>query len=177
MSSNLSSSIQRLISFKNDIENELALTDENWKARIVAGQSGELLREMSWLVAHAVMRPFAEAYSIVADVMYAEDGVKALEENDIVAAALKLGKQAYLQRRISSEESIGKLMFSNGYKLALNRGLVRGGTDMKAARQGFVRELNGITYRLRQISEISANKNSNPGEGARATILSVVGKD
>lgn len=162
--------------FKADIEAELTRIDVNWRTRILAGQAGDILRDMDLLVAHSVLRPFAEAYSVIADVMYAEDGVSALDENDIVASALKLGKQAYLQRRISSEESIGKLMFSNGYKLATNRGLVWGGKDMKAARQGFVRELNGITRRLRQISEIAANKSFDPGEGSRATFLSVVGK-
>jgi len=163
--------------FKADIEEEMNRVDLSWKARLASGQARNIVREMDFLVAHSVLRPFSEAYSIIADVMYAEDGTAALDESDIVSAALKLGRQAYLQRRISSEESIGKLMFSNGYKLATNRGLVWGGKDMKAARENFVRELNGITHRLRQISEISALKSSDPGEDSRATILSVVGSD
>ena len=132
---------------------------------------------MDFHVAHAVLRPFAEAYSIVADVLLAADGTNAIEEAEVVSGALNLGQQSYLQRRITSEESIGKLMFSNGFKLATNRGLIRDGTDMKAARMGFVRELNEITRILRQISELPGRQRAEPGEGSRATILSVVGKD
>jgi hypothetical protein len=46
-----------------------------------------------------------------------------LSEKDCVQQSLAYGRQAYLQRRISSEASIGKLFFSNGYKLLDNYGL------------------------------------------------------
>ena len=109
--------------------------------------------------------------------MLSADSKSPIEKDEIVSGALKLGKQAYLQRRITSEESIGKLMFSNGFKLASNRGLVRGGTDMKAARMGFVRELNDITHRLRQVGEIVNEKRLTSSPETGTTILSVVGKD
>ena len=163
--------------FRSQIEEEIELENPNWKSIVAGGGSLKLLRQMDFHVAHAVLRPFAEAYSVVADVMLAADGAGALTKDEIVAGALKMGKQAFLQRRISSEESIGKLMFSNGYKLAENRGLVRGGTDMKAARMSFVRELNDVTARLHQISEIVTQKRLEPGEDTREAVLSVVGND
>ena len=163
--------------FKADIEQELDRTDAGWKAKLAGGQAADLLRDMPFLASHAVLRPFAEAYSIVADVMLSADSKSPIEKDEIVSGALKLGKQAYLQRRITSEESIGKLMFSNGFKLASNRGLVRGGTDMKAARMGFVRELNDITHRLRQVGEIVNEKRLTSSPETGTTILSVVGKD
>ena len=43
--------------------------------------------------------------------------------------ALKAGKQAYLQRRITSEASIGKILFQNGYKLAENLELTQPGEE------------------------------------------------
>ena len=48
---------------------------------------------------------------------------KSIDEKTCVAKALTYGKQAYLQRRISSEASIAKLLFQNGYKLADHLGL------------------------------------------------------
>ena len=48
--------------------------------------------------------------------------------------ALKFGRQAYLQRRISSEASIGKLLFSNGFKMLESRRLTEAGGD-RARRQ------------------------------------------
>ena len=58
-----------------------------------------------------------------------------------------------LQRRITSEESIGKLMFSNGAKLAQNRGLMDAGSH--ESRQAFVNEINDVARRLRAVNTIS----------------------
>ena len=46
------------------------------------------------------------------------------EQKEFVQQCLAYGRQAYLQRRISSEASIGKLLFANGYRLLDNLGLV-----------------------------------------------------
>ena len=53
---------------------------------------------------------------------------------DCVAQGLVEGRQAYLLRRISSEASIGKILFENGYKLAAHMGLA-GETDTEIAQQ------------------------------------------
>ena len=37
---------------------------------------------------------------------------------------MSYGKQAYLQRRISSEASIEKLLFANTWKMLMSRGLI-----------------------------------------------------
>jgi len=164
--------------YKEEIAQEVALFEPSWLSRLAGGGAMELLKTMRPLVAHAVLRPFAEAYTIVADVILDEEGTSVLEEKAVVESALKRGKQAFLQRRITSEESIGKLMFSNGYQLAANRGLVPGGTsDIKAARQAFVRELGDLAQRLRVIGEIAAAPRSDDDPTSRATILNVVGKD
>jgi len=139
-----------------EIAEELERYNKNWPAKLGNGGAGKLLAEMTPLVSHAVLRPFAEAYSIVADVIIAHPENTVMEEKEAVSAALKLGKQAFLQRRITSEESIGKLMFSNGYKLAANRGLTDGeGDDEAEARKIFLREMNDVTRRLRYIGDIA----------------------
>jgi len=142
-----------------EIAEELERFDKNWPARLGKGGAGKLLADITPLVSHAVLRPFAEAYSIVADVLMAHPVGTVADDKEIVASALKLGKQAFLQRRITSEESIGKLMFSNGYKLAANRGLTDGeDADETEARKAFLREMNDVTRRLRYIGDI-AHKN------------------
>ena len=52
-----------------------------------------------------------------------------------MADALKFGRQAYLQRRISSEASIGKLLFRNGFKMLQSRRLTDAGGPMLAERR------------------------------------------
>ena len=79
--------------FKADIEDEVSRLNSGWKATLASGGARDLLKDMEFHVAHAVLRPFAEAYSIVADVMLSEDGSKALVEEEIVAGALKFGNK------------------------------------------------------------------------------------
>jgi glycerol-3-phosphate O-acyltransferase len=70
-----------------------------------------------------------------------------------VQQSLAYGRQAYLQRRISSEASIGKLLFGNGYRLMQNYDLLNPGGDALPERrlqmaQGF-RELQRRLERIR----------------------------
>ena len=144
--------------YKDDIAAELSRHDAGWRAALASGGAEALLKTISPLVSHAVLRPFAEAYSVVSDVLL---GLEAgpIDEKAVVNKALKFGRQSFLQRRISSEESIGKLMFSNGFQLAKNRGLVPDNeVDMKAARMSFVREMDDVVRRLRLVGDIASQK-------------------
>ena len=79
-----------------------------------------------------------------------------MEAGDCVTQALKEGKQAYLQRRISSEASIGKILFQNGYKLAENLDLTEGGGDDTAERRNMLlREFKELLRRLERIRLIA----------------------
>jgi glycerol-3-phosphate O-acyltransferase len=104
------------------------------------------------LVAHATLLPFIEAYSVVFDLLARLDAAGVMEQEDCVSQALKEGKQAYLQRRISSEASIGKILFQNGYKLAENLELTQGeGDDMTQRRIKLLRDFKELLRRLDRI--------------------------
>ncbi|MEL7028641.1 MAG: 1-acyl-sn-glycerol-3-phosphate acyltransferase [Pseudomonadota bacterium] len=149
------------------LRKELARWDSGWETLLASGQAAKLLSRGQPLLAHAVLRPFAEAYTVVADVLLhlepgADDG-----EKPVVAAALKLGKQLYLQRRIAGLESVGRLMFSNGYRLAANRGLFDVAGDVTGARVGFLRELSDVARRIRQIEAICTHERAQAQVGVR----------
>jgi len=161
---------------KKDIIAELDRYDPGWRKLLLEG--GALLGRMEPLVSHSVLRPFTEAYSIVADILIDHKFDDENAEKSIVDAALKLGKQAFLQRRITSEESIGKLMFSNGYQLAANRGLAPGDTnDLKAARLIFARKLKNIARRLQRLRELSERADRDYLKEKDVANLKVAGKD
>jgi glycerol-3-phosphate O-acyltransferase len=82
-----------------------------------------------------VLTPFVEAYRVVADVLARQPIGEPWSEKDCVQQSLAYGRQAYLQRRISSEASIGKLLFSNGYRLMENLELIDGNDDSVAERR------------------------------------------
>ena len=137
--------------FHQQIRAELARYAPNWEALLQLGAPGflQLQNNMLLLVSHVTLLTYAEAYSVVADLLARMDASAALTEEQCVAQALILGRQAYLQRRISSPASIGKLLFKNGFKMAENRKLTAGGDQRVASgRKALAQELRDVLRRL-----------------------------
>lgn len=139
--------------FRVNIAAELARYRPDWEARLEeAGGAGEVLDGFGPLVAHSTMLPYIEAYRVVADVLARQPADGALEERDCVQQSLAYGHQAYLQRRISSEASIGKLLFGNGYKLMANFGLTEAGDSARGeARLALAQEFRTLQRRVERI--------------------------
>ena len=140
---------------KAKLYEEMARYDKDWESIIQNGGALEFLSSMTPLISHAALRTFAEAYSVVGDVLLRLNKGDDDSEKAIVAAALRHGKQAYLRRHLTSPESIGKQMFVNGYQLAKNRQLL---DAPRATRVEFIRELKDVTRRIRIIDAICAQR-------------------
>lgn len=146
--------------FQREIRADLDSYDSNWEALIGQGSMGaiQLLNSMPPLVSHATLLTYAEAYSIVVDLVARMAPEETLEKDNCVTDALRLGHQAYLQRRISSESSIGKLLFSNGFKMLEHRQLTQGGDEsVKKARSDMAKEMRDLLRRLDVIRALAAN--------------------
>ena len=129
------------------IETELARIDPVWDRRLASGDRGvaQLLRRCQPVVGHAILLPFAEAYSVVAEQLARAKPGDVVDEQALLDAALVEGRQAYLLRRISSEAAIGKLLFANGLSLLRHMGLAEQATPMNlAARRALLMELRGL---------------------------------
>jgi glycerol-3-phosphate O-acyltransferase len=143
--------------FRRELEQELQRSVPDWAIRMDGGgnRSLALLAEMRPLVAHASLLPYVEAYSVVFDLLARLEPDESLDEAECVNRALKEGRQAYLQRRITSEASIGKILFANGYKLADNLGLVHPGPSdagfIAERRAGLLRDFKELARRLDRI--------------------------
>jgi glycerol-3-phosphate O-acyltransferase len=84
------------------------------------------------------------------------DPGESLEQQRCIDEALKMGRQALLQGRISSEASIGKLLFRNGFKALQHRGLTEaGGPELAAERESMARELLDLARRAGVIQAIT----------------------
>ena len=143
--------------FHADIKAELAHFDADWE-----GKMGEkefvttLLRKMKPLVAHCCLKPYIEAYRIVADVFARLDYDETLDVKSTVSQSLKYGRQAYLQRRISSKASIGLILFKNGRKLLDSYGIVEpGGKDLVEKRKKISKEFRILSHRIEQIRALA----------------------
>ncbi len=118
--------------------------------------SGRLLRDCRPLVAHATLLQFVEAYYVVADVAAVTPHDVALDADDCLKRCFAFGRQAYRRRRISSEASIGKLLFQNGYKWMENRGLAAaGGPEITEQRVAASQGLRELMLRLHKIQALA----------------------
>lgn len=156
--------------FLKEISDELASHEPDWAKLLDAGEVDALLERMQPLVSHATLLPFVEAYSVVADLVAGLGENEDLSEADCVTQALKYGKQAYLQRRISSEASIGKLLFKNGYLLLRNKGLVGEAEEPVPPQQrdDMAQEFRELSRRLDRIKAFALVGRQDRVQAARA---------
>jgi glycerol-3-phosphate O-acyltransferase len=136
-----------------------------WTSRLVAGGDAldQLLARLQPLVGHAVLLPYVEAYSIVFELLVRLKQGERLEENECIDRALQQSRQAYLLRRITSEASIGKILFQNAYRLAANFGLADGTDDQVVrARKALLREFRELARRMERMRlDMLANADEN----------------
>lgn len=150
--------------FHQQIRQELERYDDKWEDALGQGAAGfsQMLNRMTPLVSHVTLQTYAEAYSVVASLAARMQPGESLSEDTCVNNALKLGRQAYLQRRIGSEASIGKLLFKNAFKMLNSRGLAESGDESLAQKRvELSRELRELIRRLDLMRAVaSANRAS-----------------
>jgi glycerol-3-phosphate O-acyltransferase len=112
--------------FKQEIFNEVAHYDPGWEVRLTGSpdQVRDMLRGFRLLTAPWVLRPFLEAYQVVADNLNSHSPYVEVDERRFITECLGLGKQYRLQRRIATEESISQVLFKSALALAENRDLL-----------------------------------------------------
>ncbi|WNG85929.1 glycerol-3-phosphate 1-O-acyltransferase [Mycobacterium sp. ITM-2016-00317] len=115
-----------------------------WESDIAAGGNrlDELLREKRPAIAGPLLRPFFEAYQIVADALI--DAPAEISEKDLTAKALGLGQQYVAQGRLQSTESVSALLFATARQVAADQHLLAPAPDLADRRRDFRAELRGI---------------------------------
>ncbi len=140
--------------FRAGLGIELARIDPRWRERLSGDRQDarRLMQRLQPFIGHAALLTFVEAYSVVVDLLARLGPGETLEQKRCVELALKEGRQAYLLRRISSEASIGKILFENGYRLAANLGLAgESTTESLAGRRELLRELRALSHRMERL--------------------------
>ncbi len=143
----------RRAEYPERLADELASNDPQWRKRLAAGDTSALLAGMRPLTAHWVLRPFLEAYLVVAEVLERRPPEESVDRDGLVEEALALGRQYHLQRRIHSGESVSVVLFATALDLAANRGLLGSGAEAAEERRALAEE---IRVTLRAIDAIDA---------------------
>lgn len=147
--------------FEKDLADEVRLigpVDDTTKAASAAVVRG-LLEHTDLLLAHLVLRPFLDAYHIVADRLAAYEG-ESFDEDAFLAECLEVGKQWELQRRIASAESRSMELFKTALRLARHRELVDGfdSPDIAERRREFAEEIATAIHRVNTIAELARTR-------------------
>ena len=139
--------------FRQNIAEELEWT-EGWEAALAAGPEAvdALLRAKRPLMAAAMLRPFIEAYEIVADVLC--DAPADIGEKELNSQALGVGAQYAAQNRVSNE-SVSALLFSTGRQVAADQELLEPSNGLRERRRDFLGELQSILSDIDRVQELA----------------------
>ena len=145
--------------FRGELRQELALHDPDWEAHLAAGPGavGAILRRVKPFHAHRILRPFLEAYRVVADTLETRNPAEELAVPAFLELCLARGRQYLLQRRIHAAESISRVLFETALRLARNRDLVEpGAAELRAPRQAFAAEIREVVRRVDGVEALAA---------------------
>ncbi len=145
--------------FEDDLRTELQLlvgegAEPNKSGDMTPVRARELLVNARPHLAHLVLRPFLDAYLVLADRL-ADRGDSTVDEDDLLADSLAVGQQWALQRRVASAESISLELFRTAMALARHKGLLEGGDGIGSAREAFAAELREAVRRVNIVGEIA----------------------
>lgn len=112
-----------------------------------------VLRLKRPLMANAMLRPFFEAYEIVADVLC--QAPAEISDKDLTKEALGVGGQYAAQGVVSSTESVSALLFATARQLAADQKLLGASPSLAERRRDFLAELHGIIADMDRVHEIA----------------------
>jgi glycerol-3-phosphate O-acyltransferase len=142
--------------FAGQIADEASYMYPGWeKGDFTPEQVLQEAQNLELILAHRVIGPFLEAYSVLADRL-ADAGDAPVEEKALVETSLSLARQRWLQRTLHTPESISKDYFVNAVKLAGNQGLVTGDApDLAGRRRAFAEELREAVRRVDSLRQVA----------------------
>ena len=140
--------------FRQNIAEELEW-NHDWESQLDAGPDAvdALLRAKRPLMANAMLRPFLEAYEIVADVLC--EAPADIGNKELTRLALGVGSQYAAQGLVSSNESVSALLFATARQVAADQKLLEPATDLRERRRAFLEELRGIIADSERIHQLS----------------------
>ncbi len=140
--------------FREHVAEEMSW-HQDWEDDVCAGgdRIAALLRAKRPMIAGAMLRPFFEAYEIVADVL--RDAPADVSEADLTKLAMGVGGQYVAQDRVRSNESVSALLFGPARQVAADQHLLEPAADLAERRKAFLTELRSILNDMDTVEAIS----------------------
>jgi glycerol-3-phosphate O-acyltransferase len=150
--------------FRDHIADEMSWLGD-WHERMSSGPAAirELLREKRPFTAAAMLRPFIEAYLIVADVLHSRP-VMHMDAKELAIHALGLGRQYVAQGRVHSTESVSTRLFVTARQVAEDQDLLDSATpDLGARRAAYQCELRSILADIDTVEQLGHSTSAEHG--------------
>ncbi len=142
--------------FAADVEAEVAMINPDWESGDFTAETAmAVFRNLRLYMAHRVIAPFFEAYSVVAYELIACDPDEPVNQTAVIERCFGIAQQRWLQHEFHSPESISRDLFRNALKLADNYGLLEPGQEnLTARRERFASEIESVRAGVSQIREL-----------------------
>jgi glycerol-3-phosphate O-acyltransferase len=152
--------------FAEELRDEIHAVDPEWEQRDDPDEVLQRLTASRLLLAHRIVRPYFEAYLVVADRLAARDPRSPVEERAFLRECIGDARQRRMQQKLRSPEAISTELFRTGLALAANRDLLDPGREPVAAgRRALAAELAAVVGRLETIRELAVR--AQPAGAAR----------
>ncbi|MGV0835086.1 glycerol-3-phosphate 1-O-acyltransferase [Mycolicibacterium thermoresistibile] len=141
--------------FRDNVAEEMSWHPD-WQAQLTSGgdRLDDLLGTKKPLIAGAMLRPFFEAYEIVADVLL--DAAADVGEKELTERAMGLGRQYVAQDRVRSTESVSALLFATARQVAADQLLIGpDAPELAQRRAAFRTELREVLTDMDTIEQAS----------------------
>lgn len=156
--------------FTDELTAELHRYAPGWAEQLRQGPAGarRVLDGFPFPVAHVALRPFIEAYLVVAQGLELADPGP-VQRRPFLKSCLGLGRQLLLQKIIVRPESVSQQLFEPALKLAEHRGLLDSAPETAERRAAFTAELREILADITVIGQLAVDRFeavlADPGSG------------
>ena len=142
--------------FEDQVRAELRQREATWKESVIDGRVDTVLDSFHPFLSPAILRPFFEAYQLVADVIEVHAYESTLDRHELATELSRSGKQNLLQGRLHSPESVSSLLVGSALKLADTRHLFDLDPNMVNRRLRFAADLRKVGQRLGILDTLEA---------------------
>lgn len=118
--------------------------------------AGALLRRQSLLVAESVLRPYLDAYRIVAAMLIEGAADGGADPVAFVRICQERSRHTNPTRIGGNPRVAPRALLMNGYELAKNRSLLRGDADLMTKRRRFAAEIDAVSAQLDELTRLTA---------------------
>lgn len=146
--------------FAKDVRYEVSLAFPGWEDTNLDVETVEQsFKDAKLHVAHRVVAPFLEAYTVLFKQLALLDPKMTVESDVLVKKCMDVAQQLWLQHLLHNPESISKDLFKNGLQLADNLGLLEpGDEDLRERRAAVAKELQSYVDKVSVIRHLARER-------------------